>query len=126
MHAFHGIGHPVRRRVLELLAEGPHTAGALVAQITAEFGIGQSAVSQHLGVLRAHGLVARRAEGTRRIYRLDATPLAEAARWLSRFRPFWENPLDALAVDVARGPADSAEPQSQVVQRRSRETDGGR
>lgn len=103
MHAFDVLGDPVRRRILELLAEGSRSSGAVVEVITAEFGIGQSAVSQHLKVLLDHGFASRRAEGTRRIYSLDATPIAEIDSWLARFRPFWEDRLDALAAEVHRG-----------------------
>ena len=52
MHAFDVLGDPVRRRLLELLADGEHSAGEMVTAISAEFGISQPAVSQHLRVLR--------------------------------------------------------------------------
>ena len=103
MHAFDVLGDPVRRRILERLAEGECTAGDVVRVISDEFGIGQSAVSQHLKVLLDHGFATRRAEGARRIYRLDAGPLAEVDAWLAPFRTFWENRLDALATEIRRG-----------------------
>ena len=55
MHALDVLGDPVRRRVLELLAEGELTSGAITGIIREEFGISQPAVSQHLGVLRSGG-----------------------------------------------------------------------
>lgn len=51
MHAFDVLGDPVRRRILELLASGEHASGGVVQVISAEFGITQAAVSQHLKVL---------------------------------------------------------------------------
>lgn len=103
MHAFDVLGDPVRRRILELLAEHEHASGEVVDVISEEFGITQSAVSQHLKVLREHGFATVRAEGTRRIYAVDARPLAEVDAWLSRFRRFWGPPLEALATEIARG-----------------------
>src|SRR4029450_11442403 len=55
MHAFGVLGDPVRRRILELLADGEQAAGAVTATIRAEFGISQPAVSQHLRGLRGRG-----------------------------------------------------------------------
>lgn len=103
MHAFDILGDPVRRRILELLAEGEHASGEVVDVIAAEFGISQAAVSQHLKVLRESGFANVRIEGPRRIYALDATPLSEVDAWLERFRGFWTRKLDALATEVARG-----------------------
>jgi DNA-binding transcriptional ArsR family regulator len=103
MHAFDVLGDPVRRRILELLAEGERASGDVVVVITDEFGITQSAVSQHLKVLRDNGFANVRAEGTRRLYTVDARPLAEVDAWLDRFRQFWGPPLDALATEIARG-----------------------
>ena len=103
MHAFDVLGDPVRRRILELLAEGEQTSGAVSAVIQAEFGISQPAVSAHLRVLRESGFSTVRAEGARRLYAVDTAPLREVEAWLSRFRRFWEQRLDALATEVARG-----------------------
>jgi len=103
MHAFDVLGDPVRRRILELLADGEQTSGAVSAVIQAEFGISQPAVSAHLRVLRESGFSTVRAEGARRLYAVDTAPLREVEAWLSRFRRFWEQRLDALATEVARG-----------------------
>ena len=103
MHAFDVLGDPVRRRILELLADGEQTSGAITAVIRAEFGISQPAVSQHLRVLREHGVALVRAEGTRRLYAVDPVPLREVDVWLERFRGFWSQHLDALATELARG-----------------------
>ena len=104
MHAFDVLGDPVRRRILELLADdGELTAGAVCEVIGAEFGISQPAVSQHLKVLRDSGFATVRPAGTRRLYAVNQAPLREIDAWLDRFRRFWTPPLDALATELARG-----------------------
>ncbi|HEX2767238.1 MAG TPA: metalloregulator ArsR/SmtB family transcription factor [Candidatus Limnocylindria bacterium] len=103
MHPFEVIGDPVRRRILELLADGEQTSGALTAAIVEEFGITHAAVSQHLRVLRESGFATVRAEGNRRLYAVDPGPLRDVDGWLDQFRQTWTQPLDALATEVARG-----------------------
>ena len=103
MHALDILGDPVRRRILELLAYGEHAAGELGAVIQHEFGISQPAVSQHLRVLREQGFATVRAAGTRRLYAVDADALLEVDQWLQPYRRFWNQRLDALGVEVARG-----------------------
>ncbi|GAA3430369.1 ArsR/SmtB family transcription factor [Streptosporangium sandarakinum] len=103
MHAFDVLGDPVRRRILELLADGELSSGEVTAVIRDEYGISQPAVSQHLRVLRDNGFARVRAEGTRRLYAVEAAPLREVDMWLDRFRRFWEQRLDALATELARG-----------------------
>ena len=103
MHAFDVLGDPVRRRILELLADRESSAGDVAATVQAEFGISQAAVSQHLKVLRESGFATVRVDGSRRIYAIDAAPMAEIDAWLQRFRLFWGVKLEALATEVARG-----------------------
>ena len=103
MHAFDVLGDPVRRRILELLAEGELTSGAICAAVQREFGISQPAVSQHLRVLRDGGLATVRPEGARRLYMVNSVPLQELDAWLDRFRRFWAPHLEALATELARG-----------------------
>lgn len=103
MHAFDVLGEPVRRRILELLADGEQTSGAVCEVIGREFGISQPAVSQHLKVLRDSGFATVRPVGTRRLYAVNQAPLQEVDAWLDRFRRFWTPPLDALATELARG-----------------------
>ncbi|OXM66347.1 MULTISPECIES: ArsR/SmtB family transcription factor [Amycolatopsis] len=103
MHAFDILGDPVRRRILELLADGEQTSGAVTDVIRAEFGISQPAVSQHLRVLRDSGFASVRAEGARRFYTVEPAPLREVDAWLDRFRRYWEQRLDALGTELARG-----------------------
>jgi len=103
VHAFDVLGDPVRRRILELLADGEQTSGAVTEVIRAEFGITQPAVSQHLRVLRDNGFATVRPDGARRLYAVDDTALREADAWLDRFRRFWTPHLAAMATEVARG-----------------------
>ncbi|MFG2088424.1 MULTISPECIES: ArsR/SmtB family transcription factor [unclassified Spirillospora] len=103
MHAFDVLGDPVRRRILELLADGERSSGEVSGVIREEFGISQPAVSQHLKVLRDTGFAVVRAEGTRRLYAVDSGPLREVDAWLDRFRRFWTPHLDSLATEIARG-----------------------
>jgi DNA-binding transcriptional ArsR family regulator len=103
VHAFDVLGDPVRRRMLELLTEGEQPAGRLAEVVHVEFGISQPAASQHLKVLRENGFARVRAEGARRLYAVDPAPLREIDAWLHQFRIFWDQRLDALATELARG-----------------------
>jgi DNA-binding transcriptional ArsR family regulator len=88
-----------RRTVLETLAGGPATAGELAALLP----IARPGVSRHLRVLREAGLVEVRQEAQRRVYSLRVQPLAEVDAWLARYRALWQQRLDALHTEVARG-----------------------
>ncbi len=103
MHAFDVLADPVRRSILEILSRGDHASGEIVEIIGRDFGIGQSAVSQHLKVLRENGFASVTVSGARRIYTIDTIPLSEVDQWLSQFRRFWGPRLEALATEVARG-----------------------
>jgi DNA-binding transcriptional ArsR family regulator len=103
VHAFDVLGDPVRRRILELLADGEQPSGAVCEVIRAEFGISQPAVSQHLRVLRESGFARVRPDGARRLYAVNSEPLQDMDAWLDRFRRFWTPHLDALATELARG-----------------------
>lgn len=88
-----------RRTILETLAGGPATAGELAAMLP----IARPGVSRHLRVLREAGLVDVRRHAQQRIYGLRPEPLAEIDVWLTRYRGLWEQRLDALHTEVARG-----------------------
>lgn len=105
MHAFDVLGDPVRRRLLELIADAgePVQAGELAARLHDEVGISHPAVSQHLRVLREAGFATATPSGTRRLYAVGDQPWAQIDAWLARYRPFWDHHLDALATEVARG-----------------------
>ena len=86
------IAEPQRRTILELLRTRPRT----VSELTVELGLTQPGTSKHLRVLRHAGLVRVRVDGQRRVYTLDAAPLAELDGWLEPYRRLWDRHLDAL------------------------------
>lgn len=88
-----------RRTMLETLARGPATAGELAGLLP----IARPGVSRHLRVLREAGLVEVRQEAQRRVYSLRTEPLAELDEWLTRNLAQWEQRLDALHTEIARG-----------------------
>lgn len=100
---FEALADPTRRRVLELLTERDLSAG----EIAAAFTVSRPAVSRHLRVLRAAGLVQARRDAQRRVYRLDAEPLAELDSWLATYRPFWRERLDQLEQHLQRTKEDA-------------------
>lgn len=104
MHAFDVLGEPIRRRVVGLLlTDGELSAGEITARVQQEVAVSQPGVSQHLRVLRENGYVTVRPEGTRRLYSLDAAPLAELDAWLAPYRRLWAHRLDALDTEIRRG-----------------------
>jgi len=88
-----------RRTMLERLRQRPATAGELADLLP----IARPGVSRHLRVLREAGLVDVRKEAQRRIYSLRPQPLAEVDEWLEAYRALWQNRMDALRTEVARG-----------------------
>jgi DNA-binding transcriptional ArsR family regulator len=85
--------------MLEALADGPATVGELAALLP----IARPGVSRHLRVLREAGLVEACQDAQRRIYSLRPQPLAEIDEWLGRYRALWEQRLDSLHTEIARG-----------------------
>jgi len=98
VNALAALADPTRRRIVELLAEGERSAGDLASQ----FSGARPGVSRHLRILREHGLVRSRVDGRRRVYSLDPGPLDELDAWLTHYRAFWQNRLDALDTEVKR------------------------
>jgi DNA-binding transcriptional ArsR family regulator len=92
MTAFDVLAEPNRRRILDLLLEGPRPVGELVEQT----GLTQPGTSKHLRVLRQAGLVGVRKDAQRRFYELRPEPLAEVHAWLEPYRRLWAESLDAL------------------------------
>lgn len=92
MDTFAALADPTRRQILELLGEREHSAGDLARR----FRISRPAVSRHLRVLREAGLAQARGDAQRRIYRIEAAPLAEVDAWIGRYRGFWSDRLDRL------------------------------
>jgi DNA-binding transcriptional ArsR family regulator len=97
--ALRALADPHRRTILEALTRRSATAGELASMLP----ISRPGVSRHLKVLREAELVEVDQDAQRRIYRLRAEPLAEVDEWLGQYRRIWENRLDALHTEVARG-----------------------
>jgi DNA-binding transcriptional ArsR family regulator len=93
--AFLALADPTRRQVFEQLRHGPKPVGIIAAQMP----VSRPAVSQHLGVLKKAGLVADRAEGTRRVYYIDPHGLAAIRVWLDQF---WEDALTAFKTELEK------------------------
>jgi DNA-binding transcriptional ArsR family regulator len=98
MDPFEALAEPHRRRILDLLREGERPAGELVEALA----ISQPGVSKHLRLLREAGLVSARAEGQRRLYRLQPEGLAQLEAWLAPYRRFWADRLAALEDHLER------------------------
>ena len=94
---------PVRRRLVEFLADGERSAGHLASAVGAEFGIRQPAASRHLRVLREAGVVDCVPQGAVRLYSVRPEALDEVERWTLHVRRFWDGHLDALETEIARG-----------------------
>lgn len=90
--AFQVLAEPRRLAILELLREGERPVGELVPHL----GVSQPAVSKHLRVLKAAGLVTARQDAQRRLYRIRPEPLAELDEWLASYRGLWSTHLDRL------------------------------
>jgi DNA-binding transcriptional ArsR family regulator len=97
---FELLAEPNRRRILDLLRERERPAGELLEHLP----LAQPTVSKHLKLLREAGLVAVRQEAQRRVYRLQAAPLAEVDAWLDPYRTHWRARLDALERHLDENP----------------------
>jgi DNA-binding transcriptional ArsR family regulator len=86
------LAEPNRRRILDLVRDGPRPVGEIVDAI----GLTQPGTSKHLRVLREAGLLEVRPDGRRRLYALRLEPLAELDAWLAPYRRLWASRLDAL------------------------------
>ena len=103
MRVMDALGDPVRRRLVELLADGERSAGQLAVAVGAEFGISQPAASRHLRVLREAGVVESVPHGAVRLYSVRPEAIDEVEDWARRTRRFWDGHLDALGTEIARG-----------------------
>jgi DNA-binding transcriptional ArsR family regulator len=87
------LADPTRRLVFERLRAGRLPVGEIAAGMT----VSRAAVSQHLKVLKAAGLVHEQRDGTRRLYSIDPRGLKDLRRWLDRF---WDGALEAFRLEV--------------------------
>jgi len=94
-NALAALADPTRRQVFERLKDGPTAVGAIAEGLP----VSRPAVSQHLKVLKAAGLVDDRAEGARRVYFIDPKGLGALRAWLDQF---WDEALTAFAAEVDR------------------------
>jgi DNA-binding transcriptional ArsR family regulator len=95
----HALADESRRAMLDVLRDHPAT----VSELADGLPISRPGVSRHLRVLREAGLVEAEPEAQWRIYRLRPAAMAEVDAWLSDYRALWEQRLDALHTEVARG-----------------------
>lgn len=89
---FAALADPTRRAILARLAHGARP----VKQLATPFALSAPAISRHLRVLEAAGLITRSREAQRRPCRLNAAPLRQAADWVAQYRQHWEERLDRL------------------------------
>jgi DNA-binding transcriptional ArsR family regulator len=90
--AFRAVAHPIRRGIVERLAQGPATVGVA----TRDFGVSKPTISKHLKVLERAGVVVRTVEGRTHQLELNVAPLNEAAEWFERQRVVWTRMFDAV------------------------------
>jgi DNA-binding transcriptional ArsR family regulator len=97
---FGALSDPTRRAIVARLAAGETP----LAQLAEPFEMSLPAVSKHVRVLIAAGLVAQEKRGRTRYCRLEREPLQEAGTWIASYADFWRGQLDSLAAHV-HGPA---------------------
>jgi len=90
---FHALSDRTRRRLLARLADRP----APITELAKPFAMSLPAISKHIRVLEAAGLVSRTVNGRMHMCALNAEPLRNIASWLDAYRHFWEDNLEALA-----------------------------
>lgn len=99
---FRAVADSTRRSLLDLLLEREHS----VNELRVRFRISQPAISQHLSVLRRAGLVRVRRQGRRRLYQLNARPIARVYSWAANYKAFFDPEGHAWLI---RGHEDSRE-----------------
>ena len=104
-NTFVALADPTRRRVFDKLKAGPKSVGEIAHGLP----VSRPAVSQHLRVLKDAGLVADRAEGTRRVYQHDAHGIALLKEY---FEKFWSDALDAFRIEAERSWAEKSKQQA--------------
>jgi len=89
---FVAIAHPIRRQILEALAQEKLTTN----EIAEPFDVSRSAISQHLTLLVDTGLVSREKQGRKQVYRIKPDNLNEIYKWMQKFDGIWNASLDRL------------------------------
>src|ERR1700734_1674526 len=102
---FGALADPTRRAILTRLAQ----SGAPAPEWAEPFAMSQPAISRHLKVLEAAGLISRTRRATARLSHLEAEPLREVTTWLARYQRFWDESHERLDDLLAALQADSDE-----------------
>ena len=89
---FNAVAEVRRREILDTLIAGEKAVGAIVDDVS----MSQPQVSKHLRVLSQVGLVTCRAEGRRRLYRLEPARLQPFQDWLAKYEQAWNDRLDRM------------------------------
>jgi DNA-binding transcriptional ArsR family regulator len=97
MHPFEVMAEPIRRRIIEILASGEHPVNWIADCITMEFGVGRTATTWHLRILRECGWVEVRPEWSNRMYRLDVTAFDELDEAVHHLRKIWDRRIGTMA-----------------------------
>jgi len=111
---FAALAHPTRRAIVEQLAHGERTVGELATPHE----VSLPAISQHLRVLEAAGIVAQTKDGRLRICNLEAAPLSAAFSWILRYRIFWEDILDDIQKKAEQGQKSASHSHPMPVKRK--------
>jgi DNA-binding transcriptional ArsR family regulator len=90
--AFAALADPTRRAILARLSEGE----AAVLEVAAPFPMSQPAVTKHLNVLEAAGLISRHRHSRRRLCRFEPERMKQVAEWIGTYREFWEESYSRL------------------------------
>jgi DNA-binding transcriptional ArsR family regulator len=106
---FNAIAEPRRREIIDVLAQGSERG---VGELVGLLRISQPAVSKHLGVLRAVGIVSVTRRGRERLYRLNPEELKPVHDWTTTFERFWSRQLDRIKESAERKAREAARSQS--------------
>ena len=98
--AFGALAHPIRRGILARLSTGEAT----IAELARPFKVSAPAISKHMRILEAAGLLSRKKQGREHHCRLEQKRMKEAEAWIENHRTFWNERLDALARYLQENP----------------------
>jgi DNA-binding transcriptional ArsR family regulator len=101
---FPALANPTRRRLLQLLLDGPHS----VKSLAEHFNMSRPSVSEHLKVLLVSGMVTERKVGRERHYSLDQAPMQEISDWLHPYDAYWKERIQLLRATVEEDNDDPA------------------
>ena len=119
---FFALADPTRRGVLARLAMGDAT----VKELAEPYAMSVAAVSKHLKVLEAAGLISQGRQSQWRPRHLEAAPLQEIFEWLEDYRRFWDQSLDSLAEHLRSLQMQGAEKKREQSKHRRRAPAAGR